>query len=75
MEPDDYRPDPPAGLGFADFRAARCRYMAGLAAHAEIARLERAWGLHPVVERTGAGGSGDGIIGTPDPHRPGAGTP
>jgi len=66
MEPEDYRPDPPTGLGFADFRAARARYLARLAAHAEIARLERAWGLSPVVEHTD-------VAGAPDAHRPGAG--
>lgn len=70
MEPDDYRPDPPAGLGYADFRAARASYLARLAAQSEIARLERAWGLAPYVE---AGGSDSDMPGAPDARRPGAG--
>jgi hypothetical protein len=46
MEPlDEYRPDPPAGIGYADFLAARARFQARLAAQSEIARLERAFAL------------------------------
>ena len=42
---DDYRPDPPTGLGYSDFRAARARHFARVSAVAEIARLERVFGL------------------------------
>lgn len=49
MQPrDEYLPDPPRGLGYADFRAARARFLARLAGQAEIARLERALSMATV---------------------------
>jgi hypothetical protein len=77
MEPDDYRPDPPTGLGYADFRAARARFQARLARQSDIARLERALTLPP-PDRTAAGGrlaarwAADPRA---DGRRPAAGTP
>jgi hypothetical protein len=47
MRPDEYRPDPPAGLAWSDFLAARGRYRSRLAAASEIARLERAFAFRP----------------------------
>ncbi len=47
MDRDAYRPDPPTGLGWSDYLAARGRYRASLAAGSEIARLERAFALSP----------------------------
>jgi hypothetical protein len=42
---DEYRPDPPSGLRFEDFRAARGRYLARVTSAAEVARLQRAFDL------------------------------
>ena len=68
MEPDEYRPDPPAGLAYGDFRGARARYLARVAAQAEITRLERAWGLaFPSLDATAVGSdaAGEGRLGGP----------
>ena len=53
MNPDAYRPDPPAGLGWSDYLAARDRYRATLATGSEIARLERAFAMSPDDDRGG----------------------
>ena len=67
---DEYRPDPPSGIGYADFRAARARFLARVAAQSEIARLERAFELaweapraHSTLRRVGRGP----VQGTRDP--------
>ena len=55
MDPfDDYRPDPPTGLGYSDFRAARARHFARVAVEAEIARLERVLALPSAATDVGA---------------------
>jgi hypothetical protein len=72
MQPEDYRPDPPAGIGYADFRAARARYLGRAAAQSEIALLERAWALARIVDAAEPGPGSD-IAGTTDTHRHGGG--
>jgi hypothetical protein len=50
MDPcDDYRPDPPQGLGYADYCTARARHFARVSAEAETARLERLFTLAPAT--------------------------
>ena len=71
MEPsDDYRPDPPTGLGYSDFRAARARHFARVSAQSEIARLERVLALPCAA--TDAGPL-EGDRGRPHGGRPDAG--
>jgi hypothetical protein len=53
MDRDAYRPDPPTGIGWPDYLAARGRYRASLAAGSEIARLERAFALSTDDRRSG----------------------
>ena len=53
MDPEAYRPDPPSGLGWSDYLAARDRYRASLATASEIARLERAFAMSPDDDRGG----------------------
>ena len=45
---DQCRPDPPLGISYADFLAARARHQARLAAQSEVTRLERAFALAPL---------------------------
>ncbi len=71
MRPDDeYRPDPPAGLGWSDFLAARGRYRSSLAAGSEIARLERLFAISPDDEPPGSGApaTGDSPSRPPSAH-------
>ena len=61
MRPDDeYRPDPPAGIAWDDFLAARDRYRARLAAASEIVRLERAFAFSPDDDAPAGGTPGTG---------------
>lgn len=59
------RPDPPTGLSYADFQAARARFFNLLREQSEINRLNQAWRL-PAAEGGNSGsvlpdrGSGSG---------------
>ena len=57
---DEYRPDPPTGIAWGDFLAARDRYRSRLAAASEIARLERAFAFSPDDEAPAGGAPGTG---------------
>ncbi len=67
---DAYLPDPPQGLGYADFRAARARFLARVREQSEICRLERVFSMPTAEAHAGTAGSGRRIADRLPANRP-----